>query len=108
MTLPVYVHPRVQTFLDDNAQWWAEHHSAEQAEAWYDGFVEAIFSLEHHPEGRPLARENDAFPFKVRELYYGVGQKITHRALFTIRPDQVYVFLIRHVSQAPVSLDDIS
>ena len=107
MNLPVYVHPRVEEFLDENASWWGENHSSEQAERWYDGFVRAILSLEENPQSRPLAAENDEFPFEMRELHFGIGNRPTHRALFTIRPDKVYVLMLRHAAQAPVTIEDL-
>jgi hypothetical protein len=65
-------------------------------------------SLEENPQSRHLAAENKVFPFEVRELHYGLGSRPTHRALFTIRPDKVYIFLVRRVAQAPASLDDLA
>ena len=105
MTLPVEVHPRVEKFLDDNVKWWSKNRSPEQAERWYDGLIQALIDLGGNAESRPLATENDAFPFEVRELYYGLGNRPTHRALFTIRPDKVYVFEIRHCSQDTLQPD---
>ena len=107
MTLPVVSHPRVQTFLDEAATWWEVNRSPEQAERWYIGFAHAIRSLGISPQRHSLAAENDAFPFEVRELHYGLGSQPTHRALFTIRQDCVYVFLIRHVAQREVGPQDI-
>lgn len=108
MKYPVFVHPRVEEFLDSNAKWWTENRSVEQAERWYDGIVAAIRSLSKNPERFPLAQENDEFPYEVRALPFGLSTRPTHRVLYTIRPDRVYVFCIRHVAQKPLSPEDLS
>ncbi len=86
---------------------WAENRSVEQAERWYDGFSEALLSLPQNPEHHALAAESSAFPLDVRQLNFGIGRKPTHRALYTIRGDMVYVFSIRHLAQRPVTPDDL-
>ena len=71
-------------------------------------FPDRIIALADDPERFPLAAENDAFPYDIREVHYGLGAKPTHRRLlFTIRPDMVYVFCIRHVAQEPVTPDNL-
>ena len=107
MTLPVYHHQRVERLLEESYQWWATNHSPEQAARWFNGFIEALQSLEVNPERFALAPENDAFPCEVRQLNYGLGSTPTHRALYTIRPDMVFVFLIRHLAQGEIDVDDL-
>jgi plasmid stabilization system protein ParE len=92
--------------LDDNYEWWKKNRSAEQAARWFNGFAEEIVGLEDNPQRLAIAPENSEFPFTVRELHFGLGTHPTHRALFTIRHQQVVVFSIRHVSQRPATLDD--
>lgn len=103
----VVLHDRARRFLRDAYRWWAENRSAEQAERWNDGFLSALDSLGDNPERWPVARENTCFPFEVREFYYGLGSRPTHRALFTIRPEMIFVLVIRHMSQKPVTPDDL-
>jgi plasmid stabilization system protein ParE len=93
--------------LLESCAWWAENRSAEQAERWYDGFAKAIRSLATKPENRPLAPENEAFPYELRQLHYGLGKRPTHRAVFTIRPDTVLVLRVRHLAQKPLSPDNL-
>lgn len=107
MKLPVHQHSRVEHALESGYAWWAKHRSEQQAVRWYNGFMDALKSLGETHQQFPLAAESDLFPFEVREFHFGVGAKPTHRALYTIRPDMVFVFLIRHVSQRPVSVDDL-
>lgn len=107
MTRPVIVHDRARQFLRDAAEWWAQNRSAQQAEQWFDGFVDGLDQLADTAEQCPLAAEDEAFPFEVRELHYGLGHHATHRALFTIKPDMVYVFVIRHAAQHDVAPDEL-
>lgn len=55
-----------------------------------------------------MAHENDAFPFCVRQLVYGLGRTKTHRALFEVRDDRVVIFAIRHLAQADVTPEDLA
>jgi plasmid stabilization system protein ParE len=80
-------------------QWWATHRSAEQAGRWYNGILDAIGTLAENPERCPIAREDGKFPVELRELHFGLGTRPSHRAIFTIRPDVVLVYTIRHVAQ---------
>jgi plasmid stabilization system protein ParE len=107
MTHHVVLTRRAECELEDAAAWWAENRSPDQAARWYAGFSEAIASLEREPHGCPLAPENGSFPYEIRELHYGLGSRLTHRAVFTIRPDMVLVLAIRHVAQAELTQEDL-
>jgi plasmid stabilization system protein ParE len=107
MKLPVVLSDLARGQLESNCDWWAKNRSAEQAERWYDGFAEALMSLYENPQRCQKAPENHLFPYDVRQLNYGLGSKATHRALFTIRQDMVYVISIRHLAQKAVTPDDV-
>ncbi len=107
MSLPVILSPKAERQLESIAQWWAENRSPEQAERWYAGLVRTLKSLSQRPNRCPLAAENVDFQFEIRELCYGLGKRPTHRALFTIQPERVYVLLIRHLAQRAISVDDL-
>ena len=92
--------------IDQAHKWWAENRSPQQADRWYVGFVKELLTLEYNPERFPLAAENPFFPYEIRQLNYGLGVKLTHRALFTISPDAVIVLRIRHLAQKPLAGDD--
>ena len=66
---------RAQEELDEAHHWWAENRSAEQANRWYLGFLEAMLTLEHVPFRWPFAPENDYFPYEVRQLNFGLGSR---------------------------------
>ena len=107
MSYRVILNDRAEGQLEAAYLWWRQHRSAEQATRWYNGFLDALNSLRENPERCGLAHENPQFPCPVHELLYGLGSSITHRALFSIRPDMVYVFSIRHVAQRDLSPDDM-
>jgi plasmid stabilization system protein ParE len=107
MILRVHQHPRVEAALEEAFCWWANHRSPQQAARWYNGFREAIESLAENAERFPLAAESDLFPFEIRQMTFGLGTKPTHRALFVIRPDMVYVVAIRHLAQQAIRPEDL-
>lgn len=89
------------------ALWWAEHRSREQAARWLEGFEAAIASLARNPDKHSVAREDESFPFSLRQLLFGLGSTPTHRAIFRIREDDVVIYGIRHVAQRDLSPDDV-
>lgn len=63
---------------------------------------EAVASLAHAPQRCPLAPENAAFPFEVRQLLYG-RRRDRYRVLFTIHGDTVFILHIRHGRRQPLA-----
>jgi plasmid stabilization system protein ParE len=105
--MKVVLSPKAKASLHDFAAWWATHRSHEQAQRWYDGFVETLDALGANPEWYPIARESSRFPVEIREVSYGTGSKPTHRAVFTIRQDMVYILAIRHLAQDDLTAESI-
>jgi hypothetical protein len=60
------------------------------------------------PERFPLAPENGSFEVEIREMPLGVGSRPSYRAVFTIKPLEVYVLTVRRASQDSVTTEDIS
>src|SRR5260221_9024151 len=72
--------------LLSSARWYAEtSQSLDVAAAWHDGFLDQLDSLTSNPFRGPVAPENDAFDFELREIHYGSGKRLTHRALLSNR-----------------------
>jgi len=88
--------------------WWAEHRSKRQADQWYVGLVKAIAGLSENPERHNQSRERDRFAYEIRDLLFGLGRRPTHRAVFTIRGDEVVILTVRYVAQQDLSPDDIA
>ena len=99
MTYRVTILPRAKRQLLEQALWWCENRSADQAYRWLSGFEQALASLAKDPRRCSRARETSAFDFEVRELHYGLRTKATHRAVFEIRSQEVIVYSIRHLAQ---------
>lgn len=94
--------------LQKAALWWAENRSPAQAEKWLACFQAAIAALNENPERHGRAREDEYFDVTLRELYFGLGSKPTHRAVYEIRQDQVIIHAIRHGAQRDIAPDDLS
>ncbi len=107
MTYRITITSKDKREFNQAALWWAEHRSRDQAARWLDGFEAAIASLAENPDKHPLAREDDSFPFSLRQLLFGLGSKSTHRAIFRVRDDDVVIYGIRHVAQRDLQPDDI-
>ena len=107
MTYRVTILPRAKRQMLEQALWWSEKRSAEQAFNWLEGFEQALASLGHDPERCSVARERNAFDFILRELHYGLRNKATHRAVFEVRGDEVIVYSVRHLAQRELTPVDI-
>jgi plasmid stabilization system protein ParE len=102
------IDPRARDQLTEAFSWWADHRSSEQAGRWLAGIERAISRLEENADQHPLAAESRRFPEEVRQLNFGLGRRPTHRILFSIRRDSIYVFSVRHVAQGEIHPDDLS
>lgn len=109
MKYKVFITSKAKTQLVDCARWWSEHRDADQASRWLEGFEEAVVSLSDNPERHALARENDFYelPFSARQLLYGLGKKPTHRAVYEVRGDTVFVIAVRHLAQDDLASQEL-
>jgi plasmid stabilization system protein ParE len=107
MIYRVVVLPRAQADIQSNANWWAMHHSADQAARWFKAIHEQIRSLAVLPERHALSSESDVFPCEIRDKLLGLGSRPTYRAVFTIRDDVVYVLTVRRSAQGSLRPDDV-
>ena len=97
--------------LDDlrrNADWWAQHHSAEQAITWFEAVEKQIYSLDQMPERHPLAVENPRFSIDIREKLVGLGSRPGYRAIYTITESEVRVFRVLRAAQDELQPDDVN
>lgn len=85
----------------DEAYQWIKERSPNAADRWFNGFVDAINSLDLNPERCGLANENDAVKLEIRQLLYGRRGGI-YRAIFTIAGEEVRVLHIRHAAMQPL------
>jgi plasmid stabilization system protein ParE len=82
-------------------EWLFEQHSGETGVRWFVALNDAIASLATFPERCPVAPENSAFPFEVRQLLYGRKPHV-YRILFTIDGDVVQILHMRHGRRRPL------
>lgn len=94
MIFRVAVLPQARRDIDRNADWWAGHHSVEQALRWSDAVYDQIETLAECPEGHGLSAENVDFPYEIRDKLLGLGSRRGYRAVFTIKGDTVYVLTV--------------
>lgn len=104
--MKVYLSKDAESDLRRCTNWWAKYRNSQQAARWLSGFLKKIKGLSKNGDRHPLARENDRYPVEIREVYYGLGNKRTHRAVFTIRPNMVYVIRIQHLAQKDIVPED--
>lgn len=98
MNHTVFLTHRAEQDRDQAYDWYRDNYSEGFAQRWYNGLHEKLLTLVDHPHRCPIARENDLFPFEVRELLVGKRRK-NHRVLFTVREDTVAILHIRHTAQ---------
>jgi len=85
----------------------AANRSEKQADRWYQKLVATIDLLKSQPERFARAEENGVLPIELRQANFGLSRKLTHRIVYTIRPDMVLVFRILHLAQHTLSPGDI-
>ena len=98
-----------QNDIRQNTNWWSRHRSVKQAERWYVGIVEKIYSLEQMPKRWPQAPEASKLNIEIRHALFGISSRPTHRILFAVDGETVNVFRVLHMSQTTIeSEDDLS
>jgi plasmid stabilization system protein ParE len=108
MSLRVVITQQAEHEMQAAFTWWADHRSKRQADRWYAGLAKAIADLSENPDKHSQSRERDRFAYEIRDLLFGLGRRPTHRAVFTIRGEEVVVLTVRHVAQQDLSPDDVA
>ena len=103
----VFILPQARRDIERNSDWWAEHHSLDEAIRWSDTIYDQIASLTEFPESHAISPENDEFPYEIRDKLLGSGSRPSHRAVFTIRNDAVFVLAVRRGSQDVLRPGDV-
>ena len=99
--------PQAKADVRRNAEWWAQHHSAEQAARWLDTIQSQLESIVDFPESHSLSAENDEFPYEIRDKLLGLGSRPGYRAVFTIKDDTVIVLTVRRSAQDVLRPSDV-
>lgn len=85
--------------IQQNFIWWRDNRDPDQAAEWYESIFPAIRSLSQMPRRCAFAREQDMFSGELRQLYFGIGRNATHRIIFTIKDQTVFVLSVLHQRQ---------
>jgi plasmid stabilization system protein ParE len=108
MTFRVIVDDKAIDDIERNALWWAENHSPAEALRWYELAFKQIYSLDKLPTRHALSRENDDFPYEIRDLLFGFGTRPSYRAVFTIVENTVHVLTVQRSSQDTLRPADVA
>lgn len=108
MNYRVSLTARAERQLESAYEWWASHRSFDQATRRYEAFYASLESLKVMPERRPLSLENQLIAVEIRDHCFGAGPRPTHRAVFTIRTDEIVILAVRHLAQDALTADDLS
>lgn len=93
--------------MQRNAEWWADHHSSEQAARWMDAIQSQLESIVEFPDSHSLSAENGDFPYEIRDKLLGLGSRPSYRAVFTVKDNTVYVLTVRRSAQDALRPDDV-
>lgn len=76
----------------------------EEADRWFRGLIQAIYSLEDPPEWCPVIPEQHEFPVEIRHLIY-----FSHRIIFQVERSSTRVVVLRvyHGSKRGLVLEDL-
>lgn len=86
--------------IQKNYQWWRDNRDPDQAEQWYNSIYPAIASLSQMPRRCAFAREQTMHSGELRQLYFGIGRQATHRIVFTIEDQTVFILAVLHQRQS--------
>jgi plasmid stabilization system protein ParE len=107
MSFLVVITEQAEREIKSAYDWWAENRSKPQADRWYIDISKTIAELSENPDRHGKSRESDSFSYEIRDLLVGIGRRPTHRAVFTIRGNEVVVLTVRHTAQRDISPKDI-
>jgi plasmid stabilization system protein ParE len=107
MPYRVIIPARAELEIAQTHDWWAANRSRRQADRWYNHLKKVILKLSDNPYLHAVSRESASFPFEIRDLPFGLGSRPTHRAIFTIKGEEVHVLTVRHAAQPDLRKRDL-
>lgn len=109
MTYQVSLTSKCEQDIAGDVLWWSENRSAHQALAWLEGLLEILATLREKPARLPVFCEQSLYDWQYtyRRILFGLGAKPTHRAIYRIEGQTVYVVAVRHLSRDEVGPKDI-
>lgn len=106
MAFQVLVLRRAEEDMRAAADWIAQH-SAQSADRWFNGLVDALSSLADNPERCGFAPENESSNYQLWQLIYRPRTGRTFRAIFVVVGNQVRVLRIRGAGQDLLAPDEL-
>ncbi|HUO09866.1 MAG TPA: type II toxin-antitoxin system RelE/ParE family toxin [Phycisphaerae bacterium] len=97
MKYEVIIMPAAQGELEEAYRWLAAE-TPQHAPLWYNGVLDAMYSLEELPARCPVAPESGDSGEEIRQLVYG-NKRHAYRILFSIRNDTVLIVHIRNAAR---------
>lgn len=97
MAFRVRITREAELDMTETFNWRSENISPEAAAQWYNGIIEAAFSLEEMPGRCGLAPENEHFEEEIRQLLHG-KRGSQYRILFNISGENVWILHVLHSS----------
>jgi plasmid stabilization system protein ParE len=108
MTYEVILTARARQDLREITAWYVQRSGRQDvADRWVDGFFDTLENLRTNPTRCPLVREVASLDMDVREIHYGSGRKKTHRILYEVIGECVFIMRIRHSAQRDITRDDL-
>lgn len=109
MNFHVTLTAKCELDIAEAALWWGEHRDVQQAIAWFEGIHKALAALCENPERFAVIHEQALhdWGYTYRQILYGVSRKPTHRAVFRIDGQTVYVVAVRHLSRRDLEPADL-
>ena len=98
MAYTVKIMPRAQADMDRLCGWVSARSPLHGLE-WFEGLVEAVESLQEHPNRCALAPEFRAR--RIRHMLYGKGRHV-YRILFRVKGEVVEILTVRHGARKPL------
>jgi len=95
----VYVSEDAEQDIQHICHWWHENRSPQQAAEWYEEIYLVFQSLQQMPERCPVVAESQAEGRNIRQLFFTIGHRYTHRIIFLVEAPKVTILRVRHISQ---------
>lgn len=95
--------------IDANKVWWEKNRSVEQANQWETMVFEQLSTLVEFASTCPPSRENGrkGIPYPLQDKRLGLRKMYTHRGVFTVKDETVYVLAVRSTRQRDLELGDL-
>ncbi|QDU80729.1 Plasmid stabilization system protein [Polystyrenella longa] len=109
MKYPIEYTEPAKNDIEEAVRWWRDHRSPAEASKWLAEIeIKINKTLSSDPERLPLAPESDLSPYGLRQLMFGLGRRLTHRIVFTIRDGKVFILRVRHAARKDLTQDDLN